>query len=116
MTWQWSISTWSLATVQERIPGPNSSVLSPLNTQFCSLMSPNWVRKLIAEEGLEGLGWERVGIGEKRNYRCSQTVCVCVGGMCVTICVNCQRRQMNASRRGQHVLGGVVPKAGLHTY
>lgn len=41
---------------------------------------------------------------------------VCVGAVCVTIRVNCQRRQMNAPRREQHVLGGVVPKAGLHTY
>lgn len=78
-------------------------------------MSQNWVRKLTAEEGLEGLRWERVGIGKKRNY-CVSRLCVCVGAVCVTICVNCQRRQMNAPRRGQHVLWGVVPKAGLNTY
>lgn len=105
MTWQWSISTWSLATVQERIPGPNSSVLSPLNTQFCSLMSPNWVRKLIAEEGLEGLGWERVGIGEKRNYRCSQTVCVCWGYVCHNMC-KLSKKADECFQEGAACLGG----------
>lgn len=108
MTWQWSISTWSLATVQERIPDPNSSVFSmdfsPLNIQFCSLMSQNWVGKLTAEEGLEGLEWERVGIGKKRSYSCSQTVCVCWGGG-HTVC-KLSKKADECSQEGAACLGG----------
>lgn len=46
-------------------------------------MSPNWVRKLIAEEGLEGLGWERVGMGRKGIIAVPR-LCVCVLGVCVS--------------------------------
>lgn len=109
MTWQWSISPWSLTTIQERIPGPNSSVFSmgfsPLNIQFCSLMSQNWVRKLTAEEGLEGRGWERVGIGKKRNYCCSQTVCVCWGCVCHNMC-KLSKKADECSQEGATCLGG----------
>lgn len=78
-------------------------------------MSQNWVGKLTAEEGLQGLGWERVGIEKKRNYSCSQTVYVCWGQGGHTVCKLSEKAD-ECSQEGQHVLGEVVPKAGLHTY
>lgn len=73
-------------------------------------MSQNWVGKLTAGTGMGKSGNRE----EKELFLFPDCVCVLGGG--VTLCVNYQRRQMNAPRRGQHVLGEVVPKAGLHTY
>lgn len=69
-------------------------------------MSPNWVRKLIAEEGLEGLGWERVGMGRKGIIAVPRLcVCVCWGYVCHNMC-KLSKKADECSQEGAACLGG----------